>query len=49
MITSGQNMNEIINTFPTQSVLSEKISTLSPMARNALAQMLRGYMTNPGY
>jgi len=46
---SGQNMNDIINTFPMSSRISEGVSNLSPMARNALAQMLRSYMTNPNY
>ena len=44
---SGPAMNELLNTFPMQSRISEQVSTLSPMARNALAQMLRGYMTDP--
>lgn len=46
---SGQNMADLINTYPTQARISEGVSNLSPMARNVLAQMLRGYMTNPNY
>lgn len=44
---SGQNMSDLLNTFPMKSRISERVSTLSPMARNALAQLLRGYMTAP--
>ena len=46
---SGQNMADLINTYPTSARLSEGVSNLSPMARNVLAQMLRGYTTGPNY
>jgi len=44
--TSGQSMGDLVNTFPMSGRISEQVSTLSPMARNVLAQLLRGYTTN---
>ncbi len=44
---SGQEMGSLINTFPAKARISEQVSTLSPMARNVLAQMLRGYTNTP--
>ncbi len=45
--TSGQAMGDILNTFPMQTRISERISSMSPMARNVFAQLLREYMTTP--
>lgn len=44
---SGPAMGELLNTFPMKSRISEQVSTLSPMARNVLAQYLRQIMARP--
>lgn len=38
--TSGPAMNAMINAFPAKMRISEQVSTLSPMARNVLAQLI---------
>lgn len=43
---SGQAMSDLINTFPAKARMSEQISRLPPMTRNAFAQLLRQYMTS---
>ena len=44
---SGQAMGDLVNTYPMKSRISEGVSNLSPMARNIMAQLLRGYAVTP--
>lgn len=44
---SGPAMGELLNTFPMKSRISQGVSNLSPMARNIMAQLLRGYSAAP--
>ena len=44
---SGQAMNRMLRTFPGAARISEGVSNLSPMARNIMAQLLRGYAVAP--
>lgn len=39
----GKSANELLNAYPSSLLSDEYLSRLSPMQRNALAQMLRGY------
>jgi hypothetical protein len=44
---SGPAMNQLLNTMPSKALISERVSSMSPMARNVFAQLLREYMTTP--
>ena len=44
---SGQNANNLLNTYSTGVLTDAQISMLAPYQRNLLAQSLRGYFTSP--
>jgi hypothetical protein len=44
---SGQNANDLLNTFSSSMLTDAQISKLAPYQRNLLAQSLRSYFTSP--